>query len=43
MTQSQAATMFLAREPIVNRHNRILGYQIRVGDSQSPAGPDSAG
>jgi EAL and modified HD-GYP domain-containing signal transduction protein len=35
--------MFLAREPIVNRHNRILGYQIRVGDSQSPDRPDSAG
>lgn len=44
MTQSQAATcrVFLAREPIVNRQNRILGYQIRVGDSVSPDGPVSA-
>jgi len=44
MTQSQAAEcrVFLAREPIVNRHNRILGYQIRVGDSLSPDGPVSA-
>lgn len=44
MTQSQAAAcrVFLAREPIVNRHNRILGYQIRVGDSLSPDGPVAA-
>ena len=44
MTQSEAATcrVFLAREPIVNRHNRILGYQIRVGDSLSPDGPTPA-
>jgi len=44
MTQPEAAgRVFLAREPIVNRHNRILGYQIRVGDTLSPGGPVSAG
>src|SRR5262245_59648195 len=44
MTQPEAAgRVFLAREPIVNRHNRILGYQIRAGETLSPRGPVSAG
>ena len=45
MTHTWAASAcreILAREPIVNRHNRILGYQIRVGESYSPAGAASS-
>jgi len=32
--------IFLATEPIVNRHGRVLGFQIHVGKSLGSAAPD---